>query len=145
LTLLVVYGHQAKSIDDPFLRLAEECVSLLSNRIASGGGIWPVDVFPSRTSWSSWSLVIIIFDSSAFELINFKFYSVKRLPEWFPGAGFKRNAAIWKKKMEEFVDKPYEFVLDEMVCFPLPLFGPFTLYSGNDNVANRNLIYLPLG
>ncbi|KIJ09366.1 hypothetical protein PAXINDRAFT_87543 [Paxillus involutus ATCC 200175] len=86
LTLLVVYGHQAKSIDDPFLRLAEECVSLLSNRIASGGGIWPVDVFPS----------------------------LKRLPEWFPGAGFKRNAAIWKKKMEEFVDKPYEFVLDEM-------------------------------
>ncbi|KAF9218869.1 cytochrome P450 [Gyrodon lividus] len=86
LTLLVVYGHQAKSSNDAFLRLAEECVSLLSNRIASGGGIWPVDIFPS----------------------------LKHLPDWFPGAGFKRNAASWKKKMEEFVDKPYKFVLDEM-------------------------------
>ncbi|KIJ09364.1 hypothetical protein PAXINDRAFT_17543 [Paxillus involutus ATCC 200175] len=86
LTLLILYGYQVKSIDDPFIRLADECVSLLSNRILSGGGVWPVDVFPS----------------------------LKRLPEWFPGAGFKRNAAIWKKKMEEFVDKPYEFVLDEM-------------------------------
>ncbi|KAH7890271.1 cytochrome P450 [Phlebopus sp. FC_14] len=86
LTLLVVYGHQVQSNDDAFLRLAEECVSLLSNRIASGGGIWPVDVFPS----------------------------LRHLPSWFPGASFKRNAAMWKKKMEEFVDKPYEFVLDEM-------------------------------
>ncbi|KIJ08218.1 hypothetical protein PAXINDRAFT_102650 [Paxillus involutus ATCC 200175] len=36
-------------------------------------------------------------------------YSVKRSQAWFPGAGFKLNAAIWKKKMEEFADKPYEF------------------------------------
>jgi hypothetical protein len=48
LTLLVVYGHQVKSNDDPFLNLAEECVDLLANRIASGGGIWPVDIFPAR-------------------------------------------------------------------------------------------------
>lgn len=50
LTLLVVYGHHVKSTDDTFLQLADECISLLANRIASGGGIWPVDIFPSRTS-----------------------------------------------------------------------------------------------
>lgn len=38
---------------------------------------------------------------------------VRHLPDWFPGAGFKRNAAIWKKKIEEFVDEPYGFVLNE--------------------------------
>ncbi|KIK93082.1 hypothetical protein PAXRUDRAFT_34248 [Paxillus rubicundulus Ve08.2h10] len=86
LTLLILYGYQVQSVNDPFLRLADECVWLISNRILSGGGIWPVDVFPS----------------------------LKRLPEWFPGAGFKRNAATWKKKMEEFADRPYKFVLDEM-------------------------------
>ena len=48
LTLFVVYGHQVQSNDDHFLRLAEECVDLLSNHISSGGGIWPVDVFPFR-------------------------------------------------------------------------------------------------
>ena len=40
---------------------------------------------------------------------------MKHLPDWFPGAGFKRNARIWKKKMEEFVDEPYAFVLNERV------------------------------
>ena len=40
---------------------------------------------------------------------------MRHLPDWFPGAGFKRNAAIWKKKMEEFVDEPYAFVLNERV------------------------------
>ncbi|KAG2034690.1 cytochrome P450 [Suillus americanus] len=87
LTLLVVYGHQVKSNDDPFLNLAEECVDILANRIASGGGIWPVDVFPA----------------------------LKHLPMWFPGASFKRNAQIWKEKMEEFADRPYEFVKNEIV------------------------------
>ncbi|KAG1880172.1 cytochrome P450 [Suillus subluteus] len=86
LTLLVVYGHQVKSNDDPFLNLAEECVDILANRIASGGGIWPVDVFPA----------------------------LKHLPTWFPGASFKCHAKIWKEKMEEFVDLPYEFVKSEI-------------------------------
>lgn len=86
LTLLVVYGHQVKSNDDPFLNLAKECVDILANHIASGGGIWPVDIFSV----------------------------VKYLPLWFPGASFKRNAVIWKAKMEEFVDRPYEFVKSEI-------------------------------
>lgn len=46
LTLLVMYGHQVKTDDDAFMRLADECVDLLANKIASGVGIWPVDVFP---------------------------------------------------------------------------------------------------
>ena len=28
------------------LQLGTECVDILSNKIASGGGIWPVDIFP---------------------------------------------------------------------------------------------------
>ncbi|KAL7282024.1 hypothetical protein ACG7TL_003491 [Trametes sanguinea] len=86
LTLLVVYGYRVVSNDDPFLTLAEDCVEIISNRIASGGGIWPVDVFPS----------------------------LKHLPTWFPGAGFKRNAINWKAKMEEFVDRPFELVKSRM-------------------------------
>lgn len=31
-----------------------------------------------------------------------------------------RNAVLWKAKIQEFVDRPYEYVLDEMVSeFPL--------------------------
>jgi hypothetical protein len=46
LTLLVVYGYQAKASDDPYLLLAERSTDLLANEIASGGGIWPVDILP---------------------------------------------------------------------------------------------------
>ena len=87
LTLSVVYGYEAVSNEDEFLSLAEECVGLLANRIASGGGIWPVDVFPV----------------------------LKHIPLWMPGSGFKKNAIIWKKKMEEFVDRPFEYVKASMV------------------------------
>lgn len=88
----IATAHRAKGDSegevDPFLRLAEECVAILSEKIASGGGVWPVDVLPS----------------------------LQYIPEWVPGGGFKRSARAWKKKMEEFVDKPYEFVKSSMVC-----------------------------
>ena len=87
LTLFVVYGHEVKSNDDKFLSMAEKCVWVLSNRIASSGGIWPVDIFPF----------------------------LKYIPAWLPGMGFKRNAKKWKAQMEEFVDKPYELVRDNIV------------------------------
>jgi len=49
ITLLVVYGEKITSDNNELPLLAEECVDLLANRIASGGGIWPVDIFRSRT------------------------------------------------------------------------------------------------
>lgn len=83
---MVMYGHQVKTDDDAFMRLADECVDLLANRIASGVGIWPVDVFPV----------------------------LQHLPEWAPGTGFLRKAREWRTKLEEFVDGPYEFVKESM-------------------------------
>jgi hypothetical protein len=83
----VVYGHEVKSKDDKFLSMAEKCVWLLSNRIASSGGIWPVDIFPF----------------------------LKHIPTWVPGMAFKRNAIKWKAQMEEFVNTPYELVQANIV------------------------------
>jgi len=74
------------SNEDVFLNLAEESVDLLANRIASSGGIWLVDIFPF----------------------------LKHIPLWMPGSGFRKNAIIWKKKMEEFVDRPFEYVKTSM-------------------------------
>ncbi|KAF5310107.1 hypothetical protein D9619_010511 [Psilocybe cf. subviscida] len=74
-------GKPQPEVDD-MLALAEECVGILSNKVAAGGGIWAVDVFPS----------------------------LQRLPAWLPGMGWKTDSAKWKKRMEEFVDRPYEYV-----------------------------------
>ncbi|KAJ7910500.1 cytochrome P450 [Mycena leptocephala] len=87
LTLSVIYGYEATGNNDKFLKLGEECVDILSNKIASGGGIWPVDIFPS----------------------------LKHLPTWAPGSGFLIKAAEWKAKMEEFVNQPYDFVKASVV------------------------------
>jgi hypothetical protein len=40
---------------------------------------------------------------------------VAKVPEWFPGAGFKRLAREWRGTLEEMVDAPYKFVKDQMV------------------------------
>lgn len=40
--------------------------------------------------------------------------SVKHVPIWFPGAGFKRKARDWKKNLEDVAEKPYAFVKNRM-------------------------------
>jgi hypothetical protein len=40
---------------------------------------------------------------------------VANVPEWFPGAGFKRLAYEWRQTLKEMVDAPYKFVKDQMV------------------------------
>ncbi|KAG2356989.1 cytochrome P450 [Suillus spraguei] len=39
-----------------------------------------------------------------------------KVPEWFPGAGFKRLAREWHDTLEEMVSAPYKFVLDQMAA-----------------------------
>jgi hypothetical protein len=40
---------------------------------------------------------------------------VKYLPEWFPGAGFKRKAKAWRKRVLDMPTKPFQFVKKELV------------------------------
>ena len=40
---------------------------------------------------------------------------VVHVPSWFPGAQFKRDAEVWKSKMEAFVNEPYDFTKQQMV------------------------------
>ncbi|TFK95438.1 cytochrome P450 [Pterulicium gracile] len=81
LTLNTIYGYRITTNNDLFLELAEECVDLLANEIASTGSMWMVDLFPF----------------------------LKHIPEFMPGASFKRKAKVWKAKMEDFVEKPWDY------------------------------------
>ncbi|KAI0360720.1 cytochrome P450 [Trametes cingulata] len=86
-TLSIIYGYRVATDDDPHLKRAAETLDLLSNHIASAGaGLWLVDIFPP----------------------------LRYLPSWFPGAGFKRQAADWKARIEECADAPYQRVKEEM-------------------------------
>lgn len=41
---------------------------------------------------------------------------LKYVPAWFPGAGFKRKAAIWSKNNTDVVQDPFIRVEENLVC-----------------------------
>lgn len=41
-------------------------------------------------------------------------YTVKHIPSWFPGAGFKRTAQAWREQLIGIADRPYAFVKAQM-------------------------------
>lgn len=79
-----VYGHDVVDGDDHYVRLNEE--ASLSTSIAAAPGAFLVDLFPS----------------------------LKHVPEWFPGAGFKKKAREWRKLSEAMINEPYEMVKEKV-------------------------------
>ncbi|KAL3461172.1 cytochrome P450 [Aspergillus heterothallicus] len=83
--LKIAYGY---NIDphgrDPLVALANESLEKFS--IAGTPGAWLVDTVPF----------------------------LRYLPAWFPGAGFKRTAAAWRKTLLTTIEKPYRLVLQQM-------------------------------
>jgi hypothetical protein len=43
------------------------------------------------------------------------FFLVKHVPEWMPGAGFKRKAKEWRKLSQAMINVPYEMVKEKFV------------------------------
>ncbi|KAI0635124.1 cytochrome P450 [Trametes polyzona] len=85
--MTIVYGYKPKEDDDPYIQSAEESLQLLSTLILPvAESIWLVDIFPF----------------------------LKHLPGWFPGAGFKRKATVWRAKLEECADLPFQWVKEAM-------------------------------
>ncbi|KAI0324071.1 cytochrome P450 [Cubamyces sp. BRFM 1775] len=115
LTLLIVYGYRVLSNTDQLLEMADESLELLSNHIAAAGKVWFVDLIPA----------------------------LKHVPSWFPGAGFKRNAAVWKQKMEAFVNVPYDYTKAQMrqgtavPCYVSMLLDDAALENKEQTVDNQ--------
>lgn len=87
LTLSAVYGYTARSSNDKYFLIAEESMDIIANEIVGGVGLWPVDIFPF----------------------------LRYIPTWAPGGGFKRKAAVWKNKIHDFMQMPYDEAKQSMV------------------------------
>jgi len=74
------YGLHVKPKDDPYAALVETAASGIVESLTPGA--FMVDLLP---------------------ILRF-------IPKWFPGASFKRKAAIWEKELEDSCRIPYEFV-----------------------------------
>jgi len=80
----VIYGYTVTEGSDKYITMVEETMDNFS--VATVPGAFLVDLFPI----------------------------LRYLPEWFPGAGFKRKARKWRKLLFENVNAPFAYVLNEM-------------------------------
>ena len=71
--------------EDPFVNLIEHANDNFN--AATVPGAFPVDFFPV----------------------------LKKLPEWFPGAGFLKTAREWAKDTAKMVEVPYNYTKEQMV------------------------------
>ncbi|KDQ55433.1 hypothetical protein JAAARDRAFT_37446 [Jaapia argillacea MUCL 33604] len=81
----VIYGIDIEPQNDHYVEVAEEALTALGK--AATPGAFLVDSLPF----------------------------LKYVPEWMPGAGFKRKARLWKKTLYEMRDAPFEAVKVAMI------------------------------
>ncbi|KAG2148121.1 cytochrome P450 [Suillus clintonianus] len=109
--LRISHGYEVKENNDPFIDTADRALDRASR--ATAHGAFMVDIMPS----------------------------LAKVPEWFPGAGFKRLAREWNMIVEEMVAAPYQFVKDQMAAgiapksFTSALLEGKTLTEEEDHVA----------
>ncbi|KAG2141303.1 cytochrome P450 [Suillus clintonianus] len=84
--LRISHGYEVKENNDPLIDLAERAMDQFSRSTAPGA--FMVDIMPF----------------------------LAKVPEWFPGAGFKRLAHEWNKTREEMAATPFKFVKDQMAA-----------------------------
>ncbi|KAJ7144999.1 cytochrome P450 [Mycena crocata] len=82
----IAYGYTVTSNEDHFVALAEEHMRLGS--VVGAPGKWLVDSLPF----------------------------LRFLPEWFPGAGFKKQARMWSQEMYSQFLQPHNWVKKQMAA-----------------------------
>ena len=87
MALSMTYGIAIQETNDPFVNLAEAALESIST--AASTGLFLVDVIPV----------------------------LKYVPEFVPGAGFQKQARIWRKIQEEFRERPYAASIEAMVFY----------------------------
>ena len=100
--LSVTYGIDPKSTDDPFLSATVNAAQTLSSAMVPGKFL--VDTIPIRAS--------LYPDITQRPLTTSR--TVRYVPDWFPGTGFKALAKEVRKKYQIAIDSPMEYVKSAM-------------------------------
>ena len=81
----LTYGIDVKSLDDEYMRLVQEGNDIFMKAFVPGKYL--VETFPI----------------------------LKRVPAWFPGAKFRREAAEWKEAYAQVRTRPFKETMDKLV------------------------------
>ncbi|KAJ7757489.1 cytochrome P450 [Mycena metata] len=84
LVLAIAFGYKAKDEDDPLLKLADETMAQFTELLTPSA--FAVDVFP---------------------LLRF-------VPEWFPGASWKKKVKPYRQTLQDLLDTPFAWVREQM-------------------------------
>jgi hypothetical protein len=95
-----VYGIQVQDQDDPYVRIVEISASIIEGLVT---GAYPVDLFPICTLTS---LIYPQFTKNS---------TVRHIPEWVPGAIFKKRTSVWQKYIAESCALAFREVRRRMV------------------------------
>ena len=68
-------------------------------------------------------------------VLSLSSWTVRHLPAWFPGAGFKHTAVLWAESLVNMVEQPYRFVKQQMVGRTIS----FSLYR----ISHSTFLLLP--
>jgi hypothetical protein len=90
MSIQLAYGIEVLPHDDPHVLLAEKALDGFAN--AASPGAFLVDIL----------------------------HFLKHVPSFMPGAGFKKQALIWRQWMLDFVNSPFTVALKEIVSNPHP-------------------------
>ncbi|KIY66959.1 cytochrome P450 [Cylindrobasidium torrendii FP15055 ss-10] len=102
IVLRISHGYEIEEENDPLIRLADEAMEHFS--ACSTAGAFLVDVIPA----------------------------LKYIPEWMPGAGFKRMAREYAHTLSQMVDQPFQFVKQQVAAgTALTSFTSSALEAGN--------------
>ncbi|KZT27006.1 cytochrome P450 [Neolentinus lepideus HHB14362 ss-1] len=84
--LELAYGYRVKEERDPIVEVVDQATEQFS--LATAPGAFLVDVMPA----------------------------LRHVPEWFPGANWKKKAASWSKTLNDMVNVPLDFVRCQMAA-----------------------------
>ncbi|KAF9557515.1 cytochrome P450 [Agrocybe pediades] len=109
-TISLAYGFPIREKDDPYVSLAERALSSINE--ASLPGSFLVNILPV----------------------------LRHVPEWMPGAEFKRKARAWKKTQEQFRIVPFERTIKDMSNgIARPSFVTSNMSRLNENVSSQEI------
>ena len=100
--LRLSHGYITHEGDDPLVELAELANSQLSKATAAGGHF--VDFFP-------FCKLMIYLNISKVPTAS----TVKYIPSWFPGAGFKKRAREYAVVVHDLLEIPHNYVMSQLV------------------------------
>ncbi|KAG1863085.1 cytochrome P450 [Suillus subluteus] len=121
ISLRICYGYEVKEDNDPLINIGQRALDQFSRYGLYGDFI--VDFLPS----------------------------LAKLPEWFPGAGFKRLARECRETIEEVAAVSYEYVKDQMAAGTAPksfssdLLKDHTLTAEEDHIVKWSAVSLSGG